>query len=164
MMKNKFLPLAAMVLFLGISWGFDAAKYALRNYRARTFHMTTLWIDLLIELVLAGLVILFVWLVLFKFNKSALVPWVFIPLGLLGLYLSAPYALLFPHLNLFNNVEIPFRYLRVDYPFYMRLYFDFVLFTRSFPLFGIGNLGGVFANSSALTLAVGVASLLRKAH
>ncbi len=86
MEKKRAIPLLAMVLFSITSWGFDLAKAALKNSRISTFTLTNLWVDLLIELVFAGLVILFVWLILFKVQKSSLVGWIFILLGIAGIF------------------------------------------------------------------------------
>jgi hypothetical protein len=158
--KNKVLPLLAIVLWLITSWGFDEAKTALKNYRSSTFNNTNLWVDFLIELVFAGLVLLLVWLVLFKFKKSALLGWSFVVIGLLAFYLSTPYRTYLT--SLFTNIEIPPRYLRDDYPFFMQTYFSFIINFSKF-LRGFSSLGFV-TKASALTLALGVANIFRKPH
>jgi hypothetical protein len=155
--NKKALPLLAMVLFFIVSWGFDQAKTALKNYRSHTFNMTNLWVDVLMELVFAGLVIFLGWLVLIKFNKSALVGWSFVIVGLLALFISSPYQLYVPH---FFNIKVPPRYIRDDYSFFIQAYYSLVLFFSGF-IYRF-TVFGFFTRASAFAITTGVANFFRK--
>jgi hypothetical protein len=157
--KKKVLPLLAMLIFFITAWGLDQAKTVLKNYRSSTLNTTNLWVDILLELVFAGLAILLVWLVLIKFKRSALVGWGFVVVGLLALILSSPYH--FYITNLFN-VEVPPRYIRDDYSILMQGYFSMVLFFRGF--IHMFSIFGFFTRASAFATALGVANFFRKAH
>ena len=156
--KKNVLPLLAMVIWLLASWGLDLAKTALKNFRSSTFIMTNLWVDLVIELVFAGLVILLVWLVLVKHKKSTLVGWVFIIIGLLALFQSHTVRLLIPR---HFNIDVPPRYIRDDYSVFVQIYYSFIIgissFLNSIPILGF------FTKASALLTALGVANFFRKA-
>jgi hypothetical protein len=159
MEKKSAIPLLAMGFFLIISWGFDLAKAALKNSRISTFTLTNLWVDLLIELVFAGMVILFVWLILFKVQKSSLVDWIFIILGLLAFLQSTPFKI---YLNPFSSIDIPPRYIRDDYSIFIQGYYSIVIGFSSFlsriPIFGF------FTRASALITALGVTNFFRKSR
>jgi hypothetical protein len=155
--KKKTLPLLAMLLFFIAGWGFDQAKAALKNYRSDTFNTTNLWVDVLMELVFAGLVILLLCLVLIKFNRSAWVGWSFVIVGSLAFILSSPY-----HLYISNpfNIEVPPRYIRDDYSLVMQACYSLVIF---FSRFVSGfTVFGFFTRASSLVTALGVANFFRK--
>ncbi len=159
MEKKSAIPLLAMGFFLIISWGFDMAKAALKDFRSRTFIQTNLWVDLLIELVFAGLVILFVWLILVRYKKSSLVGWIFLILGLLAFFQATPFKM---YLDPFSGITIPPRYIRDDYSIFIQGYYSIIIglsgFLARIPVFGF------FTRAGALITALGVTNFFRKSR
>jgi hypothetical protein len=156
MAKKAALPLLAMLGLLILSYEMDVAKVALKAFRASTFNFSTIWIDFLIELVFAGVVIFLAWFILIKHEKDALAGWGFVVTGLLAFFLSTPFSI---YLHSLFNVGIPPYKIR-DFPFFLKNYYfflrNFYFFLSSFTFFGF------LTKASAITTMLGAAHLLRK--
>ncbi len=160
MNKQKWLSVGTMTAWLILAYILDAITGRVQLYISRTFQIALPYSLLaFLELLFAGTAIFLFWLHLIRTEKSSLVGWLSIVLGLIALVASLPIwtfiltsAVQAPHLqaSLFNlEQDVPF--IRVIYNLVIRLH----------VLAGTADLG-FLAKAGALTLALGAANLLRK--
>lgn len=100
---NRLTLLLSMIGMLALTYGLDRASDALHRYRTTTFKvLETYWIDLLLDLVFAGALVLLAWLVLVKSKRDTTIEWLFVIVGSLAFYLLTPYSW-----NLLNAIPHP---------------------------------------------------------
>jgi hypothetical protein len=153
MRRNKLIPITVSLLFYILAWVFDSALTAIKTFRSQTFRTGTLWLDLLIWLIFAALVILLVWLNLVKYPPSAPVSAFLILLGVLALFQTLPLHFLIPR-NF--GVDVPPRYIRDDYSIIIQALYGVILAVSGF-LQRIHETN-LFTFSAALLTVLGIVS------
>jgi hypothetical protein len=157
MSRQKIIGIAAMAGWLVAAYFMDRAVRALQLYSSRTFRTTVPFaIATFFELLFAGMAVFLFWLLLVRINKSSLVGWICLALGLAAFFLGSPFRIYLSArfsngLLLYQIRDLPF--IQRNFQYLVRGIYAFL---NSFTILGF------FADAGAFTFVLGLANLLRK--
>jgi hypothetical protein len=142
MAKKEPLPLLAMLVFLILAYGLDAAITKIKVVTGPTFRtLEAIWGHVLIELAFACLVVLLVWLVWISRGNKWVIGGPTFLVGLIAFFISTPFNIYLG--DLLGASPVPQR----------GWFYYFLLSFNSF---------GFFTKAGALIIILGLVELLRK--